>query len=211
MDSGLQMPIILASTSPRRLYLMSQVHLNVEVQAPQVDEKPKPREKPQSLVSRLALEKAQSVCEIAIQRYEKSLVIAADTIVVSPNGKKILGKPNDVSDAKKTLKMLADKTHLVLTGYCLLLATRGATPKKLTRVVRSKVKIRALTPAMIERYVASGEPMDKAGSYAAQGMGMALIERIDGSYTNVVGLPMSQILMDIEKLCKVPLFSWTNA
>jgi septum formation protein len=211
MDTGNQLPIILASTSPRRLYLMSQVHLNVEVQAPQVDEKPKPKEKPQALVSRLALEKAMSVRELAIQRYESCLVIAADTIVVSPNGKKILGKPNDVNDARKMLKMLSGKTHLVLTGYSVLYTTRRASPKKVSRVVRSRVKIRPLSSGMIDRYVASGEPMDKAGSYAAQGMGMALIERIDGSYTNVVGLPMSQLLMDIEKLCKIPLFSWTKS
>jgi septum formation protein len=185
--------------------------LAVEVQSPRVDEKPKYREKPQMLVSRLAREKAESVRGIAVQRYESSLVIAADTIVVSPDGRKILGKPNDAEGAQKMLKILAGKTHTVLTGYCILMATRKPGAKKVVRVVKSRVKMRSLTPKMIESYVASGEPMDKAGSYAAQGLGMALIERIDGSYTNVVGLPMSQIFVDLEKVFKIKLFSWNKS
>lgn len=209
-ERGLSIPIILASTSPRRIYLMSQIHLPVEVQTPQSDEKAKKGEKPKMLVSRLSKEKAESIREIALRRYESSLIIAADTIVVSPLGNKILGKPKDPEEAKKMLRMLAGKTHLVLTGYCAILVDRKKADRKVVRVVESKVKMRTLTAGMIERYVASGEPMDKAGAYAAQGLGMALIERIHGSYTNVVGLPMTQVCMDLEKTFKIPLFSWSK-
>lgn len=208
--SRLKLPIILASTSPRRIYLMSQVLLPVEVQTPLSDERVKRGEKPRSLVSRLAKEKAESIREIAIQRYESSLILAADTVVVAPTSSKILGKPKDADDAARMLKMLAGKTHLVLTGYCALLATRKKVDRKIVRVVESKVKMRSLNSKTIEKYVASGEPMDKAGAYAAQGLGMALIERIEGSYTNVVGLPIAQVFMDFEKVFKITLFSWTK-
>jgi septum formation protein len=187
---------------------MSQIHLPIEVQHPQTDEKPKKGEKPSALVSRLSREKAASVREIAIQKYDTSLIIAADTIVVAPNGRKILGKPTDPTEAVQMLKMLSGKTHTVLTGYCLWMATRKKPDKKIVRVVQSKVKMRSLSKREIERYVESKEPMDKAGAYAAQGLGMALIERINGSYTNVVGLPMTQILIDLEKAFKIELFSW---
>lgn len=208
VDTENKVPIILASTSPRRIYLMSQVHLAVEVQTPRADETPKYREKPIALVTRLAREKAESVKEIAIQRYENSIVIAADTIVVSPDKKKILGKPKDREDARKMLKMLAGKTHMVFTGYCILQASHKGTSKKVVRAIQSKVKMRSLSSKMIDAYIASGEPMDKAGAYGAQGLGMALIEKIDGSYSNIVGLPMTQILYDLEKLFKISLYSW---
>lgn len=208
MKSKLKIPILLASTSPRRILLMTQVHLPIEVQTPMVDEKPKPNEKPDRLVARLAREKAQSVREIAIQRYESCLILAADTLVVAPDGRKILGKPKDQDDARKMLKLLAGKTHTVLTGYSILLATRTQKSKQIVRVVKSRVKLRPLTAKTIDLYVASEEPMDKAGSYAAQGLGMALVEEIKGSYTNVVGLPMAQVCKDLEKIFKINLFSW---
>ena len=187
---------------------MSQVHLAIEVQTPQVDEKPKYREDPKKLVARLAWEKANSVRDVAVQRYEKSIILAADTIVVAPGGHKVLGKPESPEEAKKMLKLLSGKKNTVFTGYCLLFASRQKTKKQVTRVIRSRVKMRRLTEKEIIRYVASGEPMDKAGAYGAQGLGMALIESIEGSYTNVVGLPMAQIFMDLEKIFKITLFSW---
>lgn len=208
MESKLKLPIILASTSPRRIYLMNQLKLTIEVKSPNVDEKPKNREKPDKLVQRLSREKAESVRDIAVQRYPESLIIAADTVVVAPNGRKILGKPVDADEAKKMLKMLSGKTHLVLTGYCILYANGKGNSKKIDRVVRSKVKMRSLSAKMIDQYVATGEPMDKAGAYGAQGIGMALIDEISGSYTNVVGLPMAQLFMDLEKVFKISLFSW---
>ncbi len=214
-------PIILASTSPRRIDLMKQVRLNVEVVSPDTDEQPKKGEKPKSLVGRLAQEKAESVFEYAIQHHSQSLIIAADTIVVAPNRLTVLGKPRNKAEAAKMLSMLSGNIHEVLTGYCILHATQGKSSKtnsktagtiekKIVKVVHSKVKMRKLDPKLIRTYIDSGEPMDKAGSYGAQGMGMALIERLDGNYTNVVGLPITQLLLDLEESFKMPLFSWTR-
>jgi septum formation protein len=210
MASRLPIPLILASTSPRRIDLMRQVGLEVEVKSPNADETPKLRERPERLVQRLSLAKAASMRVWAESNFEKSLIVAADTIVVAPGGKKILGKPRDVKEAKSMLKLLAGKTHLVLTGYCLLSVSRKDKDRRIVRVVRSKVKMRPLSAEVIEKYVQTGEPMDKAGSYAAQGLGVALVEGIHGSYTNVVGLPISHVIQDIEKLLGVSLFAWKD-
>jgi septum formation protein len=200
--------LVLASTSPRRIELMRQAGFNVQVESPDADETPKRGESPRTLVARLARAKAISVARKGFRggASETQLIIAADTIVVAPNGKSILGKPRDIADAKKTLGVLAGKRHSVFTGYCILPVGRDGTPgKPLVRVVGSKVKMRKLSRTDIERYVKTGEPMDKAGSYAAQGIGMVLIEGIQGSYTNVVGLPMCQLLADLEKSFGIPL------
>ena len=190
--------IILASTSPRRIDLMKQVGLDCEVKSPDADETPYHGESPAKLVARLSREKARSVAtKTKPSKTGNTLIIAADTIVVDPSGKKILGKPRNVSEARRMLKMLAGKTHTVLTGYCIY-EIDGGVHHHTVRVVRSRVAMRKLTPKQIASYVATGEPMDKAGSYAAQGMGMGLIEKINGSYANVVGLPVSQLLVDLE-------------
>lgn len=208
-----QATVVLASTSPRRIELLKQIGLEIIVQSPGVDETSLPGEKPIALVSRLARQKAASVAERLSTA--PSYVIAADTIVVAPDGKTILGKPNHQADAKKMLKLLAGKTHTVFTGYCIFPVpglkkrTRKAPPTApLVRVVRSRVTMRPLTDRDIAHYVRSGEPMDKAGSYAAQGIGMALIERIHGSYTNVVGLPLCQVVKDLEQSFGFKLFQW---
>jgi septum formation protein len=187
------MRIILASTSPRRIELMKQVGLTCEVISPTADETPHRGEKPTALVGRLAREKARSVASDIVG---DSIIVAADTIVVDPSGRKILGKPTSVADARKMLGMLAGRKHTVLTGYCIWETGENSYVK--VRVVKSTVVMRKLSRVQIEAYVASGEPMDKAGSYAAQGLGMALIEKINGSYANVVGLPVSQLWMDLE-------------
>lgn len=200
---------VLASSSPRRIEFMKLAGLSVQIQSPDIDETPKRGESPKALVARLAREKALSVANRGFQggASEVQLVIAADTIVVSPNGKKILGKPADETDARKMLASLSGKKHSVFTSYCVVPVKRnGSVGKPLVRVVGSKVKMRKLTARDIDRYIKTGEPMDKAGSYGAQGKGMVLIEGIQGSYTNVVGLPMCQLLADLEKHFKVPLF-----
>jgi septum formation protein len=199
--------IILASTSPRRIDLMKQVGLHCEVKSPDADETPRRGESPAKLVARLAREKAQSVARKSKpSKSSNTLIIAADTIVVDPSGKTILNKPRNTAEARKMLKMLAGKTHTVLTGYCIYEIDKATTKSPsdravhhhMVRVVRSKVTIRKLSPKQIAAYVATGEPMDKAGAYAAQGIGMAFIAKLNGSYTNVVGLPMSQLLSDLE-------------
>jgi septum formation protein len=112
------------------------------------------------------------------------------------------------------LRAISGKTHTVLTGYCLLtsdVGRRGSGRTSVVRVVRSKVKIRKLSSRDLAAYLKTGESMDKAGAYAAQGYGAALIEGIDGSYTNVVGLPMAQLAWDLEAAFGVPLFGWRKA
>lgn len=207
--------VILASTSPRRIELLKQMGLEIEIQPPGVDEDALPGEKPAALVSRLAREKAASVAARMSQL--PCYVIAADTIVVAPDGKTILGKPTNAAHARKMLKLLAGKTHTVFTGYCIFPVTSSKKPslrsKKaipLVRAIRSQVTMRTLTAKDIAHYVQSGEPMDKAGSYAAQGLGMALIERIDGSYSNVVGLPLCQLAQDLEETFGFTLFKWKS-
>jgi septum formation protein len=200
--------IILASTSPRRIDLMKQIGLHCSVKSPDADETPLPGESPAQLVSRLAREKAKSVArKLKAKKTANTLIISADTIVVDPTGKTILGKPTSTAEARKMLKMLAGRTHTVLTGYCIYEIDPSNTRHHLVRVVRSRVSMRSLTPKQIASYVATGEPMDKAGSYAAQGLGMALIEKINGSYANVVGLPVSQLLLDLETHFGVKAFS----
>ncbi len=211
--------LILASTSPRRIELLRLAGLDPEVIAPNTDEIEIPGESPAKMVMRLAQEKAEASAFKAmthtapkILHKQGLLIIAADTTVVAPGTKKevpqTLGKPINKADAARMLRLLSGKAHTVLTGYCILkLTPSGKKPGLLEshvmgRVVQSTVKIRKLTAREITHYIATGEPMDKAGSYAAQGLGMALIEEIQGSYTNVVGLPVCQVLQDLESRFK---------
>lgn len=204
----LQPELILASTSPRRLELLGQTGLLFRTLAPTTDETPKPRESASSLVLRLAREKARSVAGQLLDL--PAVVIAADTTVVAPGGKRILGKPETLIEAEEMLHLLHGRTHTVLTGYCILRKEKLSAPhtkgREVARVVRSQVKMRRLTGDQIAAYAASGESMDKAGAYAAQGLGMALIDEIKGSYTNVVGLPLAQVLADLETRFDIPLF-----
>jgi septum formation protein len=199
------MRIILASTSPRRIELMTQAGYVVDVRRPDADETPRRGEKPQALVRRLSRAKAASIAE-RLASGTSALVIAADTIVVSPDGRRILGKPESPQDAERMLTLLSGRRHTVLTGYCVWQVFPERPPRVFVRIVSSKVKMRKLSKNQIRFYIGTREPMDKAGSYAAQGLGMALVESIHGSYTNVVGLPMSQLLADLEERFDVPFF-----
>lgn len=201
---------ILASTSPRRISLLEQVQLPAQVYAPDSEEKMEKGEVPARLVVRLAKEKALSVKAKILKLHPDCLILAADTIVVDPTGRRVLGKPKTRKQAEQMLKALAGKTHTVLTGYCLMESKRRGVNRVHTRVVKSRVKMRPLSPLMIRDYVASGEPLDKAGSYGAQGLGTAFVESITGSYTNVVGLPITQVLLDLEMKFGIPLFSWAQ-
>jgi septum formation protein len=191
--------IILASTSPRRIELMKQVGFEIEVARPDTDETPKRGESPRKMVERLARDKASSVAQTV---KGSALVVGSDTTVVAPDKKTVLGKPIDRADAVRILKKLVGKSHIVWTGYCVLSVVDGEVVKAHVRAVETRVQMRKLSGKQIEAYVDTGEPMDKAGSYAAQGIGMGMIEQIRGSYTNVVGLPMSQLMDDLEKLFK---------
>jgi septum formation protein len=191
--------IILASSSPRRVDLLRQANLPVVIRSPDVDEKVLKGERPQELVKRLARLKADSVVKQVETDFPSGVVISADTIVVAPRSSTILGKPDDHADAVRMLSSLAGRTHTVFTGYCLSgFGFTSERHRKIVRVVKSQVTLRSIDRTMIESYVRTGEPMDKAGAYAAQGIGMSFIEKISGSYTNVVGLPLSQVLADLE-------------
>ncbi|RYZ61981.1 MAG: Maf-like protein, partial [Proteobacteria bacterium] len=128
---------------------------------------------------------------------QKCVIIAADTTVVSPRGT-ILNKPESESDAARMLGQLQGQTHTVYTAYTILAEADSGKQKSLTRVIATRVTMRPLKKAEILAYIQTGEPMDKAGAYGAQSIGMGLIAKIQGSYTNVVGLPVAELMNDLE-------------
>jgi septum formation protein len=185
------MKLVLASASPRRRSLLESVGVEVLVQPPDVDETLEEGESPEAAVVRLARSKAHAVAAEANQ-----VVLAADTVVAL--GPVIFGKPADREEAITILNRLSAARHDVWTGWCV---RRGG--EVLAGAVCTAVSFRPLTAAEIEAYVASGEPMDKAGAYAIQGRGGALVDRIEGSYSNVVGLPMAEVLAALRQLAAI--------
>jgi septum formation protein len=186
------MDLILASASPRRKMLLASIGLRFLVVPSSVEENALNGESPDEQVLRLALAKAMDVSE----RYPDMWVLGADTIVVIEG--RVLGKPADEREAREMLAALSDKTHAVFTGYALV--NRRRPRKERTGFVRSEVHIRSLTHEEISGYVRTGEPMDKAGGYAVQGIGSGIVERIAGSYTNVVGLPLCEVARELKEL-----------
>lgn len=182
------MRVVLASRSPRRRELLLAAGLQVEVRPPDVDESPAPGEPPAAMVLRLAIEKAALAAG-------DEVVVAADTAVVLDG--EALGKPSDAEDAVRMLARLSGRPHEVLTGFCV---QRGR--ERLAAVVKTEVSFRALTQAEIFGYVSSGEPLDKAGGYGIQGLGGALVDRVNGSYTNVVGLPLAEVLAALREVMR---------
>lgn len=174
------MDIILASASPRRKELLTQMGLSFQVVAADIDEHMDRELSPDRLVEAISAEKAAAV---AAGAGANSLVIAADTVVVW-NGE-VLGKPADQADARRMLGELSGRTHRVYTGYTL---RRGE--RVVTRSEGTDVTFRPLTAEEIAAYVSTGEPMDKAGAYGIQGLGSMLVEGIRGDYFNVMGLPV---------------------
>ena len=173
------MKIILASGSPRRRELLRELGLNFEVYKPEVDETRKPDELPEELCFRLSRMKALNAAKI----FENSIIISADTIVVINSD--ILGKPKNREDTFRMLSELQGKWHEVLTGISV-----SMNDKIISHVEHTRVKFKALTEAEILKYLETGESDDKAGAYAIQGKGALFIERIDGDFYNVVGLPL---------------------
>ncbi|MGE3164841.1 MAG: nucleoside triphosphate pyrophosphatase [Planctomycetota bacterium] len=181
--------LILASASPRRLALLGAVGWVVQVRPAEIDETIRPGESPSDLVLRLARSKARRS-----RAHSSELVLAADTVVFDPEiAPAILGKPANADDARVMLGRLAGREHRVITGYCVI---RGE--RERVGVVTSRVRMRPLASEEIGAYVASGEPLDKAGAYGIQGLGAALVEQVLGSYSNVVGLPMREVLASID-------------
>jgi septum formation protein len=171
------MELVLASQSPRRSELLRSAGISFRVQAANIDETPLPGEAPVAYVRRLAREKAEAV--------PGELVLGADTVVVA--GGQILGKPVNANDAIRMLLLLSGRRHEVITGFCL----KG--PETITGHDTTAVFFAPLTVDEIRAYVATGEPMDKAGAYAIQGLASRFVERIEGSYSNVVGLPVALV------------------
>ncbi len=178
------MKLILASGSPRRSELLRQAGLAFEVVVPDIDEAPRTGEMPGDFVCRTAREKAES---ISTDGADGAVILAADTAVV--HGKRILGKPKNAQDAASMLWSLSDKTHEVMTGVCIRFPDRTECFH-----VKTSVTFRALSEEEIVRYVSTEEPMDKAGAYAIQSGAAKMVRRIDGSYSNVVGLPLCEVV-----------------
>ncbi len=178
--------LILASASPRRAEILTAVGWEYEKQIADIDETELQGETPENYVQRLAREKAGAVAE----KYTDALVLGADTIVVIEN--QIVGKPKDLADARRMLKMLSGNWHEVLTGVALVKVTKGNSVTKVD-LQKTRVKFAELSDAEIEFLIERGEPFDKAGAYAVQAQAALFIEQIEGDYWNVVGLPVSLV------------------
>ena len=179
---------ILASQSPRRRELLELFHIPFLVRAADIDEKMDPSRPPEAEVARVSRLKA-----LATPREPEDLVIAADTIVVCDG--KILGKPKSPAQAEEMLNLLSGRDHQVMTGLTLICGDRVKTCTEITNL-----RFRPLSQEEIRRYVASGEPMDKAGAYGIQGGAALFAERIEGDYYNVVGLPLCRLYKMIREL-----------
>jgi septum formation protein len=174
--------LILASSSPRRRELLTAAGIAFTVQPADVDETHRAGESPEAFTQRLAREKAEAI----FANHPNATVLGADTIVVCDA--EILGKPSDETDAARMLKKLSGRDHQVITGVALV-SPSGTQ----TRAETTTVSMRKISEEEIQNYIATGEPMDKAGAYAIQGGAAPFITQIDGDYTNVVGLPVKLV------------------
>jgi septum formation protein len=188
-----QPQIILASASPRRRELLLRVGLDFQVIPSSADESSLPDETPEPHAVRLSEEKALAVAgrdEVAGRWF-----IGSDTIVVRDD--EILGKPGDAKEAAAMLRSLSGRAHRVISGYAVHDRQTGETR---SATVTTRVWFKQLTEAEIREYIATGEPFDKAGAYAIQGIGAFMVPRIEGSYTNVVGLPLCEVIATLEAM-----------
>lgn len=190
------MKLILASASPRRRELLASIGLEFDVLPSNVPEVHREGEAPEEYVARLSRDKAEALAKAHPARW----VIAADTTVLL--GDQLLEKPADAADAARMLATIAGQTHIVYTGVTLENAERDY---RETRVAESEVRMLPLSAEEIEWYVRTGEPLDKAGAYAVQGIGAMFIESIHGSYTNVVGLPLATLFLMLRRAGIDPL------
>ena len=205
--------IILASQSPRRKELLEQIGLEFEI-CPAKGEEIITKTIPEEVVMELSKQKAEEVAAM-VSSYSEThreittpsdiLVIGADTVVAYDG--KILGKPKDEVDAKAMLTMLSGNTHSVFTGVTLVLIDKSGRAGELVFYEKTDVKMHEMTEAEIDRYIATGEPMDKAGSYGIQGKCAIYIEKVDGDYNNVVGLPITRIYQELKKI-GIDIYLW---
>jgi len=174
--------LVLASASPRRQELLRAAGISFEVDPAHISEDPLPRETAGDCAERLAREKAFYIA----RKRPGDAVLGADTVVVVDG--QILGKPFDSADASRMLRLLSGRLHRVITGICLIVSGQSSVASETTSVTMSEI-----SEPEISAYVATGEPMDKAGAYAIQGIASRWIPRIEGDYSNVVGLPVARV------------------
>ncbi len=193
-DPNLSHSLLLASSSPRRLELLQRTGYRCVVRVPEVDESLRPSESPADYVARLARAKAGAVEAEA----DVGVVVAADTVVTQ--GARILGKPVDQDEARCMLTALSGTRHTVMTGF---VVARSDGPVE-AEVVETAVRFKSLSDHEIQCYVSTGEWHDKAGGYGVQGRAAFLVETLEGSYTNIVGLPLAQVVDRLARLGVVP-------
>jgi septum formation protein len=204
-------PLLLGSASPRRRDILGSLRLPFVVLAADIVEDVLAGETPGPYLERIALAKLEAIWT----RLEReglpaaapnglAAVIVADTTVVIDGA--IVGKPADTADAVATLARLVGRTHEVFTRYAIGRAERGQGAVLVARTVRTEVRLRSATPAEVHAYARTGEGLDKAGAYAAQGIGAFLVEGVTGSYSNVVGLPACELVRDLTELGLVEIF-----
>jgi len=188
--------LMLASASPRRKALLEQVGIEVEIVPSHVEGSIRKKADPRDHVLKMAREKTEDVAN----RFWDRWVIAADTIVVVD--REILGKPETSKEARRMLSLLSGRDHSVLTGYAIAMRKAAAF---VNDVVETRVSVKRLSTREIDWYIHTGEPFGKAGAYAIQGVGSFMVEAIEGSYTNVVGLPVCQVLESLRALGAIDL------
>jgi len=192
--------IVLASASPRRCELLEQVGIPFQIIPSSIDETLLADETAEDHAIRLSRHKALEVA--GRQAVAGRWFIGSDTIVVRDNV--ILGKPIDAAEARQMLTSLSGRSHRVISGYAVHDRDSGQT---ISAAVVTRVFFKKLTSREIEGYIATGEPFDKAGAYAIQGIGSFMVPRIEGSYTNVVGLPLCEVIAALEEMAAIELFS----
>lgn len=196
-----QAKLLLASASPRRRELLAQIGLACEVQAADIDEAPLSGELPAAYVERLAREKTQAVGEWRKQQGLQGCswwLIGSDTSVICDQH--ILGKPEDEAHFKTMMQRLSGREHQVLTAFAILQLNMDGSERLHSEVVSTTVRFRDLSEQDIACYWRSGEPQDKAGGYGIQGLGARFVTAISGSYSSVVGLPLSELAMRLEQM-----------
>ncbi len=196
-------PLCLGSASPRRRELLEGLNIPLRIVAANVEEDVRDGESSLTYLERVVEDKLAAVRKMVPPEYRFSAILVADTIVVIDDV--ILGKPADVADAVRLLRQLTGRVHTVYTRYAIQ-TIRRPPAAIVRRTVASHVNLRAATDSEIRRYAETGEGLDKAGAYAAQGIGAFLIERVEGSYTNVVGLPLCEVVLDLKALDLLPEF-----
>ena len=185
--------LILASNSPRRRELLEQIGVEFEVIPSNAEEKVTKQE-PSEVVEELSRQKAEDIAASV----EDGIVLGADTVVCQDG--QIMGKPKDEADAKQMLQKLQGEEHSVYTGVTILVKENGAVQHVQTFSQETKVYVYEMTDEEIDRYIATGEPMDKAGAYGIQGRFAAYVDGIEGDYNNVVGLPVSAVWQELKEL-----------